>query len=448
MKSNLLHTYSKVYRAALMLLCVVSLFSCVKVDLCMEDNHTHTGDVKIFYHWPEDISEEQRPDSMLALVNRVINTHRIGYVTDAETSIGGRYRFGKVYDDAMVETTPADQQPLKVGAGEYQVFAFNNDITDIHNSTGANGVVDYRFDNLKEFGDGEHISTVSIRDLGIAYVGRERTDPRLFLYGKDWVDFNPYSKYIATDIKPIYRAVNEHNEATQEYTFKVNVNGESEVHLYPEKMTQDITFSFPIYTDEEVVVDSIIAEISGIPHKMLVYTGALVVDTTYKMLFKMDIDTEHPEQVALKVKEESGMADKSFTKLECEHTISVMGLIANSDSTSYTGAGILQLCLYVHTIDNDGVKKTKCQYAKINMFRTIRDANLVITDDLGNAIQNPGTYGQLPRTNILRIDGSYLIVMRDLILKTSDDDNSVDSWVGDSDGDGKVDDDHKLEVEI
>ena len=162
----------------------------------------------------------------------------------------------------------------------------------------------------------------------------------------------------------------------------------------------------------------------------------------------MDIDTEHPEQVALKVKEESGMADKSFTKLECEHTISVMGLIANSDSTSYTGAGILQLCLYVHTIDNDGVKKTKCQYAKINMFRTIRDANLVITDDLGNAIQNPGTYGQLPRTNILRIDGSYLIVMRDLILKTSDDDNSVDSWVGDSDGDGKVDDDHKLEVEI
>ena len=170
MKSNLLRTYSKVYRAALMLLCVVSLFSCVKVDLCMEDNHTHTGDVKIFYHWPEDISEEQRPDSMLALVNRVINTHRIGYVTDAETSIGGRYRFGKVYDDAMVETTPADQQPLKAGAGEYQVFAFNNDITDIHNSTGANGVVDYRFDNLKEFGDGEHISTVSIRDLGIAYV--------------------------------------------------------------------------------------------------------------------------------------------------------------------------------------------------------------------------------------------------------------------------------------
>lgn len=441
------HIYNKVYRAVLMSLCMVSLFSCVKVDLCRESNHTHTGDVKIYYHWPKDISEGQRPDSMLALVNRVINSHRIGYVTDSESSVGGRYRFGKVYDDATIETTPDDQQPLKVGAGEYQVFAFNNDIVDVNSGSGVNDVVDYRFDSLNEFID--NIGTMSICDLGIAYVGRERTDSRLSLYGKDWMDFNPYSKYIATDIKPIFRAFNERNEDTQEYTFTVNIDGESEVHLYPEKMTQDITLSFPIYADEGVVIDSVIAEVSGIPHKMLIYTGSLVVDSTYKMLFKMDIDTDNSERVSLKIKEESGMVDKNFTKIECEHTISVMGLIANSDSTSYTGAGILQLCIYLHAIDDDGVKKSKNQYAKINMFRTIRDANLVITDNLGNAIQNPGTYENLPCSNVLRIDGSYLIVTRDLILKTSNDGNSVDSWVGDSDGDGKVDDeDHKLDVEI
>lgn len=453
MKSNLIYIYNKVYRVVLMVLCVVSFFSCVKVELCRESNHTHMGDVKIIYHWPENISEEQRPDSMLALVNRIINTRRVGYVTGPETSVGGRYRFGQVYNDAMVGGTEADEHPLMVGAGEYQIFAFNNDVADVNKGgTGMNDVPDYRIDNLEEFGDGAHIATVSIRDLGISYVSRDRTDPRLYLYGKDWVDFNPYTKYIATDITPIYRAFNEHDEATQDYTFTVEINGRSEVHLYPEKMTQDITIAFPIYTDEGVKVDSIIAEISGIPRKMMIYTGTLVVDTTYKMLFKMDIDENSAEEVTLKIKEGEGDAalevDKPFTRWQCMSSFSVIGLVANSDPKNYTGAGILQLCIYSHATDDNGVVKTKTQYAKINMYNTINNANLVITDDYGNAIQNPGTYSQLPRTDTLRIDDSFLMVMRDLVLKTSDDDNSVDSWWGDSDGDGEIDDDHKFDVEI
>ena len=453
MKSNFIHICAKVCRTVMTMLCMASLFSCVKVDLCMESSHTHTGNIRIVYHWPDNISEEERPDSMLALVNRIINTRRIGYVTSSESSVGGRYRFGGVCDAVEVDPSSPDQQPLMVGAGEYQIFAFNNDVADV-DKNGMNNVPDYRLDNLEEYANEANLTAVGMRDLGISYVGRSADDPRLDLYGKDWVDFNPYSKYIATDIKPIYRAANQHNEATQEYTFSVEDKGLIEVPLYPQKITQDITFSFPIYTeytkDGSLTVDSIIAEISGIPRKMMVYTGILAVDTTYKMLFKMGIDKENAEEVALDVLEDGKLVKQTFVKSECQQTISVMGLIANNSSDNYTGPGILQLCIYSHAFDENGDKKTKTQYAKINLRNTINNANLVIRDDYGNVMQNPGNNEQLPRTDILRIDDSRLIITRALVLKTSDDDSSVDSWqsCGDLDGDGDVDSGDRLDIEI
>lgn len=444
MKSNILHTYNKVRRATLTVLCLMLLFSCVKVDLCVESEHVHVGNIKVVYHWPDGI--EERPDSMLVLINRVVNANRIGYVTGAETSIGGRYRFGREVE-AAVDPSSVDQQPLIVSGGEYQLFAFNNDIADVNKGdAGIDDVPDYRFENLSEFSDGVHANSIGIHDLSISYVGRERTDPRLYLYGKDWVDFNPYSKYIATDTKPIYRAVNPHDEETQEYTFTVQPGSVSEVHLYPQKITQDITFSFPVYVENQVGVDSIIAEISGIPRKMIIYTTALESDTTYKMLFKIGVDREHAEEVVLKMPEGEQVVDRTFTKFECMSTISVMGLLANNNPKFYTGAGILQLCIYSHAYDADGVRREKTQYAKINLYNTITKANLVITDAQGRIIQNPGIYPELPRTDTLRIDESILIVTRDLVLETADrDENGVDSWAGDEDGDGEVDDRFEIE---
>ena len=130
MKSNTTHIYNKVWRAVLSMLCAVSLFSCVKVDLCTAEEHPHTGNIKIVYDWPDDVGDE-RPDSMLALVNRIVNTRRVGYVTGSETSLGGRYRFGKVYrDEDAIAAGGLDKYPLFVGAGEYQIFVFKQENTD------------------------------------------------------------------------------------------------------------------------------------------------------------------------------------------------------------------------------------------------------------------------------------------------------------------------------
>ena len=407
----------RVYRAMLGVLCMASLVSCVKIDLCVEAEHEHEGYVKVVYHWPEEVDCE-RPDSMLLLVNRVADARWTGYITGTNTFVG---------EGSRSDGVCRGDDTIAVSAGVYRMFAFNCV------SPG------YRFCDFNEDG-AQHLEAMGIHDFSIFYLEHELTDPHIGPYGEDWVDFNPYTRYIATDIKPVYRAFNE-NDRTQQWTsFNVGAEEEVEVHLYPQKMTQDITFAFPIYTDEQVVVDSIIAEISGIPHKMYICTGIVDIDTTYKMLFEFDVDRDNAKDVTLQVQDKDVMADRHFKQLDCMSTVSVLGLLSNEDPTFLRGAGILQLCIHSHAIDEDGEVKRKNQYAKINMYNTIKNAHLLITDEQGNVIQNPGTYPELKRTDTLRIEDSHLIITKELILETYDDANPLDAWVKDESG--------RLEVEV
>ena len=95
-------------------------------------------------------------------------------------------------------------------------------------------------------------------------------------------------------------------------------------------------------------------------------------------------------------------------------------------------------------MDEQGEVKSKTQYAKINMYNTIKEAHLLITNEQGDVIQNPGTYPELQRIDTLRIENSRLMITKDLVLRTSDDDNSLDTWVGGEDGSG----DDRLDIEI
>ena len=436
MKINAIHIHNKACSTALMMLCCMVFFSCVEVDLCEESSHDHLSSVKLIYHWPDSI-EDERPDSMFAFFNCFTSTHRIGYITDSVTSVGGRYRFGKpkrLKTDSLMAT-----------AGDYRVFAFNNNLVSVaEDSLDENTVADFRFENFDNFFSEENQSKTNLRDLYVSYIAHEITDSCLSPYGKNWSSVNPEFKYIPSNIKPIYCAESKYNESTQSYSYTFNVQKDNkiEVHLYPQKVTQDITISFPIYTeyvessnsDNQLHIDSIIAEISGIPHKMCIYDRTLMDDIIYKMLFKMNVDVENAKDTVLIV----NSVAKTFKEVECKSTISVMGLLANAKNTSY-GAGILQLCIYLGD---------KVYHAKINMYNTINKANLVIKDDLGRNVQNPGIYPERPFNSTLRIDDSFLVITRDFVLNTLNGESSLDSWFGDKDGDGEIDDDHKLDIEI
>lgn len=420
MRIDIDYIYNKVYRTALMMLCSVSFFSCVKVDVCSDTDengkHIHTGKVKIAYHW-EGVSE--RPDSMLALVSRVINSYRIGYVTGSESSVDGRYLFGKD-SVALADAASTEQEPLIANAGDYQAFAFNvDDVEGFMN--GADGA-DYRVNNLREFGDGEHLGTVDIRDIGISYVGRSLDEKeQINLYAEELHSFNPELKYIATDIRPIYCAANSRDEDTQNYTFGVSVGGETVVELYPQTIMQDIAFSFPVYTADNVTVgDTLIAEISGVPHKMMLYTGLLDIDTVYKMQFKVGVDVNSVKDTTINVEGE----DVIFKKRMYSGAISVMGLVPNNTPMVDYGAGILLLCVDVNG-DN--------RYAKINLYNTLGKANLLLVDPQGTITQNDGSNPKKPKADTLCFDCRHLVATADSLMlmpetELSEDEGSVDSW--------------------
>ena len=110
MKIKTDYIYNKVCSTALMMLCCVAFFSCTKVDVCRDRTHSHLGKIKLSYDW-SNIADSPLPESMLALFSQVVNSHRIGYVTDATGSKGIDYRFGKMSDDI-------DATVLRASAGD------------------------------------------------------------------------------------------------------------------------------------------------------------------------------------------------------------------------------------------------------------------------------------------------------------------------------------------
>ena len=417
MKFDTNHILNKVYSTACLMLCYVAFFSCARVDLCESKVHTHLGNVSVVYDWKE-IADSLRPDSMLLLVNRVKDSHHVGYVTGPESSVGGRYRFGKMSTEG---------ESLQVFAGDYVVYAFNSDVDKKDKI--------YRFEYLDEYADGQHLGEVSMNHIAIAYVGRELSEMRAkgYLYSEDWYTVNPGVDYITSGIAPIYYATNERNDSTQVFTFGVQVGKESKVTLSPKKMTQDVTFSFPVYAEKQVVIDSVIAEISGVPHKMNLKSGELYIDTIYKMLFKMEVDAENAEDEMFAV----NAADDAYAKYECRSTISVLGLLPNKKAGGCVGAGILQVCLYASMDNGEGVMESmNPQYAWIDLHNTIKKANLVIKKERTDKpkekyyIQNPREAQGVPYNDSLRIEDSRLIFAADgLVVETKSKDESVDSWV-------------------
>ena len=409
MKTDMIRIGNKVYCTALMMLCLIAFFSCVQVDVCSDSKHAHLGEVVVSYQWPENIGEE-RPDSMLALVNRVVNNHYVGYVTDSETSEGGRYIFGKMYDEA--------DSRLQVREGEYRMFAFNHDPAI------------YNFDGLHE-AEGESLNAVDMNDLAVAYVGRDCDK-------KSWRDdFNPGLQYIASDIKPIYYAVypNPNNavvDSTQKYSFGVRVGESVNVLLEPRKATQDITFSLPIYAESLVTIDSIIAEVSGIPHKMMLRSGKLDIDTVYRMLFQFDVNEScvMPDTV-LKINEGGTWVDKAFALYNYQSTISVTGLVSNKDPKAGFGAGILQLCVYASCDNGNGDKEEFVSFARINLYNTLTQTPLVVKiDDAKEGIyfiKNTGENPNMPYSSTLCVPDTLLFMHDGAMLQTNEDD-SKDSW--------------------
>jgi hypothetical protein len=162
------------------------------------------------------------------------------------------------------------------------------------------------------------------------------------------------------------------------------------------------------------IVDSVKAEISGVPSRMNISNGYMDISKTHKMLLDVDFIDGAGE-----VMEDSAKC----TYLRCRSKINVPTIV-NAESTKMTtGPGIMQLIIYTHL---EGEAKTNVIQTKINLYNTLSKAKLYSFVDEHRYVKR-------------RISGTTLGVTANLTInakklsENGDNSGGLDQWTSEGD---------------
>ncbi len=413
------------YITILSLACMMITASCdTEVELCYDEVHPHLAKVEVVYDWEGDLGRHQRPDSMAIFAYRIIRSWECCYQTTShdineikEKGINkGVYLLDSKpdnYEDWAKYFTPAtgtvsehdsDSTEMRLAdtfllkEGEYRFLTF-----DFENNCPAHK---YSYSSLQSMASavkGNRL-TVEYRTYNLNELKEGIKDK----YKKDWHDFNPYSKYIHYEARPIFYY---HTDEMHGISKEKEVNN---IVMRPSCVTQDIVFNFDI---KAIKVDSlkVLAEISGIPEKMNIMTEELYTNRTYKMVFP--------------VVNHATATNDDETTMSYRGEISVMGLLANSAPQSITGPGILQLAIYTYTHNDAGEEKSKLYNVGINLYNTIKKYKETHTPD--RPCKNNLNYNIIHRYMLpveLNIESPITIDYEE-IQSNTDKDANIDAWV-------------------
>ena len=393
----------------LSLICAVCVIcatpSCTDPGLCYEPDHPHTGKgVYINYEWQEG----EKPayiDSMSVLAVRLINHRKYGMVVSVD-SLRGRFFYNappklQAWVDPSVvpppppakqtendvtfgdgddpnEVDPDSPEPgyepepepetyedatsvivdhFVLSDGTYKFFTMNVDTTEVS------------YTNIGEYldspGDGLQASGINM-----AYRTYEHGDSALIDVTGDWVDFNPAFPYIQTGFPAIYIDSLEMEDVAS--------NTAKTVTFRPRQLTQQIDLNWVIRKDNSeipFVIDSVKAEISGIPSRTGLFSGHLYLAKTYKMLFNAEVVDANGQPY-----EDTYHDDSTHVHAR----INVLSIVNNKGDEYQTGPGFLQILAYCHAIDPaDGRERTRTLQAIVNMHRELNKAQLIWYDPRG-----------------------------------------------------------------
>lgn len=389
-------------------LCISFCWSCAEVDLCEVEEHPHRATLAFHFDWEEDA--EDKPEQMLIIANRIINTWRAGFVVELPDGDGtvteGETVFGKLItmvdeekneipsfedeagENENEEDSPADEEDetssemrrMTVKGGEYQFLAINHNYEESE------------IERLEEFRSDIGITA---RELYVKY----KTNPKdsVDVGSRAWIDYNAYGFFIQSAMKPTYYAFVSKKQILS--------GAESDVSLSPRPITQEYTIRFRIEKEIGVKIDTIIGILSGIPERFELTTQFVDVSHTHKMVFFPEADYDENE-------------DK--TLLECEGRVNAIGLLRANNSGYNQGPGILQLCVYTTGV-RDGVSVKKTIYAIINLYNTIGKARPLVTASDEVHVQQNGYEIVLDISSILHIKNNE-------VWEDSDLDNALDVW--------------------
>ncbi len=377
------------------------LAACTEVDLCYAP-HPHRAYLDFRYHWPEEYAG-LRPDSMGVVAVRPVNLFRYEYRTTAleEGNTGVMLSPGSERQPLADAAGPTGNDALWARSGEYNFAAFAWDAATLDEETELQDAAG----DPTDMGSG-------LTPLYLSYRHYPVDAPEITGYFGEWRDYNAYSDYISGVGMPVYFARADRVEVPVADSANVHVP----VDFHISTLTQAVTFRLHVEKEEGVVVDSLCAEIAGVPATIELTTGLIRARRTYKMLFR-------PAYGPLASAADSTAA----TRLECAGTVHVTGIVRSYSEEMVTGPGILQIAVYAHydyTDEGTGQPRraVKVFHAGINLYHTLKERELLDYDDTLDG------YYQTCRTAEIEIL-SPLVIDREGVAGSGSAATGLDAWM-------------------
>ena len=385
------------------LLTLTLCLSCTDAELCYQPNHPHRADAKFSFDWG---SYQEIPDSMLVICNRVVNLWKAAAVVNSQTNIG-HFIFnaprvpaeetpappteGEETDTPAPATRAATSSPesdrFSLPVGTYKFLTISCDTTEL----------DYT--NVYKFLNDN--TGMVLQDVDVSYKTYGIRDKGYRGFRPGWEDNNNYgARYMQPDVYPLFYDTIAPRD--------LNLGETMRCHFTPNALTQNIDVYLTIKKKSEnnhFTIDSVQAELAGIPISLNLSTGYLDITKTAKLPFRMDRYVDGQKLEVVKDSEgkivSSGDTHES-TEIECHGNIDCTGIVYNADPEALSGPGIMQLAIYLTiekkipiyqrdqngdlVLDDNGqliiigyntMRSAKMIQGKINLFHTLREADLL-----------------------------------------------------------------------
>ena len=407
------------------------------VELCDVKNHPHKAYLNVVHDW-SGVGQTARPDSMLVLVERLVERWNTGYRVSTRTNQVDRLYVADAGDEipdkddeVKDDETPKDDETkdddapkdddvngddangsadepatrgtrqagdavlpyatVQVRPGEYEVMSFSRNVAEF-NYKGLDGYVYDRSENA------------NLDSIYVEYKAYDKDDPRLNRYLSSWTDFNPYSKYVQTDVHAFYYAISDPIECPLDQHVPLS--------LKPFSYMQTVTFRFTVEkqmdADNRFAVDSMHVEIGGVPYRIYLMNGEVDVRKTYKLLM-------HPIYLEGSSKDTYGNK-----KMQCETYFYSPGIVPPISSETALGPGIAVVKIFLHTEKQPDV--AFMVNARINLFRTISKSPMIKMNDEMTAGVLRSQY------HVIKVDDVLRLNAKEIIKAAGDQGGDLDRW--------------------
>ena len=405
-----------------LMLCLLLAGACTDVELSDDTTYTNRTGVSFAYKWlniPDDGFNHETADSMLVIAKRIVGAWTCSMKVN--TADGSGYYLSnapKLEPESVPEpesqttdstastrsytraegSQPGVDEPTSefmILPGVYKFVTFNLDTTA------------YIYQDVIQYLRNEETKS-SLQELCMEYKRYAYADSALRGKCDFWRDFNLYGEgknYIQPDITPIY-----YDSISNE---RIVRGDQPTLTFAPGLLTQNIDIRFKIRKKVDVVpiiIDSVYADISGIPYRVNLSNDYIDIKQTCKMMFQNYMEDANGNRIT-----DTG----TNTELYCHGNIDVLSVVNAHDSTTTKGPGIMQIMVFIR-----GYQPIR---GMINLYHCIRRANLI--NDVGD-----GVWARKRKNHgVLEIDSDLLIDEK--LLISDDGDGGVDRWIpmGDED---------------